>query len=198
MKIFFITVVIGVGLWLAFLITPDGIRDRFLAAINFPDLSLAPVKNLLSGPANTITNTVRDTKDSIIDKIVPKSPQERRAELISELAATLEELQDFQEAMKFYFEAMRLVPKNPVYLLAAGRMAGRARAKQRQAVELYERALDIDSKLREGYLELGNLLSRSGLLTRARRVYQTGLKHLPMDLDLKARLAEVDAAHRSR
>lgn len=97
MRILFITAIIGVGLWLVFLITPDVTRNRFLAAISFPDIFLAPVKDLLSGPASTIINITRDTKDSIIEKIIPKSPQERRADLITQLEETLEEIRAAQE-----------------------------------------------------------------------------------------------------
>ncbi len=123
---------------------------------------------------------------------------EQEAALFYKDARLREEARDYDEALKRYYEAMRLDPSKVDYILGAARLLARDRSKQRQAAELLSQAIDKAPDAREVYLELGALYSRAGLLLRAKRVYQQGLSRLPKDAELSKRLAAVEATEKSR
>ena len=105
-----------------------------------------------------------------------------------------DELKDYNEAMRFFFEASRLETENALYTGSAARVMVTDRSKVRPAAELYNKVIQQDPKRREFYLELGELLQRSGLPTRARRIYESGLQRLPNDPELKQHVSQVTAA----
>ena len=102
-----------------------------------------------------------------------------------------EQAQEYDYALKLYYEAMRLQPDNVDYILAAGRLSAKDKAKQRQAVELFNQAMQKDPTSPEPHLELGALYSRTGMLVRAKRVYENALKQLPNHPELQRRFAQV-------
>ncbi len=116
---------------------------------------------------------------------------EQEAELYYRNGVMREKIADYEDALKFYYEAMRLNPQNGQYTVAAARLTAADASKVRQAAELYEKAIAQDPTAREPYLELGLLYTRAGLAVRARRVYENGLQHHPGDTELKSRLAAV-------
>ena len=120
------------------------------------------------------------------------TPQQE-AELYSKNGVMREELKEYAEALKLFYEAMRLDPDKITYVLAAARVRSQDRSKQREAAELYEKAVAMDPKSREAYLGLGSLYASSGMITRACRVLQTGTVELPGDSELRARLSEAKA-----
>lgn len=119
-----------------------------------------------------------------------RTPREE-AELYYKNGLLREEIKEYDEALRLFYEAMRLDPEKALYPAAAARVLTRDPGKARQAAELYEQAIAKDSLAREPYLELGALLARSGLALRARRVYETALKWHPNDPELKSRLAGI-------
>ncbi|MFQ5789606.1 MAG: DnaJ domain-containing protein [Acidobacteriota bacterium] len=122
-----------------------------------------------------------------------RTPEEE-AELYYKNGKLREEMAEYQEALKLYHEAMRLEPENTAYIMAAASLVARDHAKQRQAAELFNKAISQNPTDREAYLALGELYTRSGLLLRACRIYEAGLKQLQDDVQLKARLSEAKAA----
>jgi len=82
-------------------------------------------------------------------------------------------------------------PKNAEYTLAAGRLMAQDKAKQRQAAQLFNQAMQMDPTSPEPHLALGELYSRTGMLVRAKRVYENALKQLPNHPELKRRFAKV-------
>ena len=126
-------------------------------------------------------------------------PPEQEAELFYKDGKLREQSRDYQEALTRYHEAMRLDPGNVLYIVSAAHITSLDRSKQRQAADLLNRAIASHPQAREPYLELGALFTRSGLLLRAKRVYEMGLKQIPGDAELRSRLAEaIAAAERSR
>lgn len=119
-----------------------------------------------------------------------KSPEEE-ARLYFKNAELRENAKEYDSALKLYYEAMRLQPNNIDYILAAGRLMAKDKSKQRQAADLFTRAMDIDPTAPEPHLELGDLFARSGMIVRARRVYENALKQMPEHPELKRRLAQV-------
>ena len=109
--------------------------------------------------------TLRGEYNKSLDRKAMTPQQE--AERYFKNGALREELKEFGDALKLFFEAMRLDPNNITYVLAAARLRSLDRSTQRQAVELYEKAIAMDSKSREAYLGLGSLYASSGLMTRA-------------------------------
>lgn len=139
-------------------------------------------------------NQLRDEKsrqeyDRSLTKEV-KSPEEE-ARLYFKNAELREQSDDYDGALKLYFEAMRLQPSNVEYILAAGRLMAKDKSKARQAVDLFNRAMEIDPSSPEPHLELGALYSRTGMIVRARRVYESALKQMPNHPELKRRFAQV-------
>jgi DnaJ-class molecular chaperone len=119
-----------------------------------------------------------------------KTPEEE-ARLYFKNAELREQAKEYDSALKLYYEAMRLQPNNAEYVLAAGRLMAQDKSKQRQAADLFTRAMEIDPTSPEPHLELGALYSRTGMLVRAKRVYENALKQMPDDPELKRRLAQV-------
>lgn len=113
----------------------------------------------------------------------------QEAELYYKNGRLREQVADDGEALKFYYEAMRLDPETARYIVAAARLVAKDPAKARQAAELYEKALAKDPLDIAPYLELGDLFMQARLPTRARRVYESGLQHHPGDPELRSRLA---------
>lgn len=85
MRALLILIAIAGAVWATSLVVPDSLKDRLSAAVG--DLSVK----------QTIINTASQTKEKITDAIIPKSPQEKRAELIARLEQTLEEIEAAQE-----------------------------------------------------------------------------------------------------
>jgi len=141
-------------------------------------------------------NNLRDEKlRGEYDKSLARRNMTPRQEaaLYHKNAKLREELKDYTEALRLYYEAMRLEPDNVDYILAAANVLSRDRSKQREAAELYEKAISKDQKSRESYLGLGSLYESAGLMTRACRVYQRGAVEIPDDAELKKRLSRARA-----
>ena len=119
-----------------------------------------------------------------------KTPEEE-ARLYFTNGELREQSQEYESALKFYYEAMRLQPNNVDYILAAGRLLAKDKSKQRQAVDLFNQAMQKDPTSPEPHLELGSLYARTGMLVRAKRVYENALKQLPHHPELKRRFAQV-------
>lgn len=119
-----------------------------------------------------------------------KSPEEE-ARFYFKNAELREQAKEYDSALKFYYEAMRIQPKNIDYILAAGRLMAKDKNKQRQAADLFTRAMEVDPASPDPHLELGALYSRTGMLVRARRVYENALKQMPDHPELKRRYSQV-------
>ena len=119
-----------------------------------------------------------------------KTPEEE-ARLYFKNAELREQSQEYDSALKLYYEAMRLQPNNAEYILGAGRLVAKDKAKQRQAADLFTQAMEKDPTSPDPHLELGALYSRTGMLVRAKRVYENALKQLPNHPELKKRYARV-------
>jgi curved DNA-binding protein CbpA len=112
-------------------------------------------------------------------------PPEQEAEVLYKNGLLQEQSHEYNAALRYYYEAMRLAPDNVTYVIAAARTLAMDRSKQRQAVELFEQAMTKEPKAREVYIELGLLYSRSGMVTRAYRIYERGIRELPHDSELR-------------
>ena len=139
-------------------------------------------------------NQLRDDKarqeyDRSLSKVT-KTPEEE-GRLYFKNGELREQSGKYDNALKLYYEAMRMQPQNAEYILAAGRLMAKDKAKQRQAAELFNQAMERDPTSPEPHLELGELYSRTGMLVRAKRVYENALKQLPNHPELKRRFAKV-------
>lgn len=139
-------------------------------------------------------NQLREEKsraqyDKTLDKKV-RTPDEE-ASLFYKNAKLQEEAKDWSTALKYYYEAMRIKPNELEYMLAAANILSMDKSKQRQAAQLYERAMESHPDAPEPHLALGALYARSGMQVRAKRVYENALKKLPNHPELKKRLAEL-------
>ena len=120
-------------------------------------------------------------------------PPEQEAETLYKNGLLQEKSKEYSAALKYYYEAMRLAPENVNYVIAAARILAMDRGKQRQAAELFEQAIAKEPNAREPYIELGTLFLRSGMATRACRIYERGLKALPQDSELRSLHSQASA-----
>jgi DnaJ-class molecular chaperone len=187
--------------------TPEEIKSAYkkLARDNHPDrFREAGEKAEADRRFQLITeayNHLRDERlrreyDRTLDRKV-RTPEEE-ARLFFKNAELREQSKDYTNALKFYYEAMRLQPDNLDYALAAGRLLAMDKTKQRQAAELLEQTIQKHPKAPEAHLQLGSLFMRTGMFVRAKRVYENALRELPQHPDLRKKLAEADAAEKNR
>ena len=139
-------------------------------------------------------NQLRDVKNrQEYDRSLAKETRspEQEADLFFKNAELREQSKDYETALKFYYEAMRLQPKKLEYIMAAGRILVLDKSKTRQAAELFTRAMEVDPKSPDPHLELGDVYLRGGMTVRAKRVYATALEKFPHHPELKRRMAQL-------
>lgn len=172
-----------------------------LARENHPDRVRDPAKrdeaDRLFQQINESYNHLRDDKlrreyDKSLDRALMTPEQE--AEAYHRTGLLHEQVREYGEALKYYYEAMRLQPEQSFYVIAAAGILAKDRSKQRQAAELLEKVISTNPQAREAYVELGALYSRSGLHSRAQRVYERAIRALGRDAELKTLLGQATAA----
>jgi DnaJ-class molecular chaperone len=184
---------------------PEEIKKAYLqlARDNHPDRIRDPAQKaeadrkfqLITEAYNQLRDeTARREYDRTLDRKV-RTPEEE-ARLFFKNGELQEQSREYTNALKYYYEAMRLQPEKLEYMLAAGRILSLDKSKQRQAADLYEQAMVKHPASPEPCLELGQLYMRSGMYLRAKRVYETAMKQFPHHPDLKKRLAEAVAAEK--
>ncbi len=184
---------------------PEEIKKAYLqlAKDNHPDRIRDPAQRaeadrkfqLITEAYNQLRDeSARREYDRTLDRKV-RTPEDE-ARLFFKNGELQEQSREYTNALKYYYEAMRLQPEKLDYMLAAGRILSMDKGKQRQAAELYEQAMAKHPASPEPAVELGALYMRSGMHLRARRVYETAVKQFPHHPDLKRRLAEAVAAEK--
>lgn len=168
---------------------PDRIRDPALKA------EADRKFQLITEAYNQLRDeTARREYDRTLDRKV-RTPEEE-ARLFFKNGELQEQSREYTNALKYYYEAMRLQPDKLEYVVAAGRILSLDKAKQRQAAELYEQTIVKHPDSPEPRLELGALYMRTGMYLRAKRVYETALQQFPNHPELKRKLAEAIAAEK--
>ena len=184
---------------------PEEIKKAYLqlARDNHPDRVRDPAQKaeadrrfqLITEAYNQLRDeTLRREYDRSLERKM-RTPEEE-ARLFFKNAELQEQSREYTNALKYYYEAMRLVPDKLEYMLAAGRILSLDKAKQRQAAELYEQAIAKHPDSPEPCLALGELYGRSGMHLRAKRVYETALQQFPHHPELRRKLAEAVAAEK--
>lgn len=96
----------------------------------------------------------------------------------------------FNEAVKFYTEAIALDSKN--HVLFSNRSAAYAKAgNYKKALEDAEKTVEIKPDWGKGYSRKGSALAYLGRLQESAQAYEEGLKHDPNNSQLKESLQEV-------
>jgi len=118
-----------------------------------------------------------------------KTPEEE-ARLYFKNGQLREQSQEYDSALKLYYEAMRLQPNDVDYMLAAGQLLAKDKSKMRQAADLFSRAVEKNPKSPDAHLALGALYARAGMIVRAKRVYENAASHIPNHPELKRRISQ--------
>jgi len=87
MRAFLVLIAVGGTIWAVSLVAPDSLKDRLSAAVSSGNFSVG----------QKITDSARQAKEKVSEVIIPKSPQEKRAELIARLEETIKEIEAAQE-----------------------------------------------------------------------------------------------------
>ncbi|XP_054264701.1 stress-induced-phosphoprotein 1 isoform X2 [Macrosteles quadrilineatus] len=99
---------------------------------------------------------------------------------------------NFEEAVKFYTEAITLDPNN--HVLFSNRSAAHAKAgSYEKALEDAEKTVQIKPDWAKGYSRKGSALAYLGRLEESVKAYEEGLKLDPNNAQMKEGLAEVQA-----
>ena len=163
--------------------TQAQIKEAYLklARANHPDRFRDPEKrNQAAETIQTINESYNHLRDEKLRREYDESlsrlalPPHEQADRYYKNGMMREELTEYTEALKFFYEAMQLEPENALYIGAAARMLARDRSKVRQAAELYNKAIARDPKQKDLYSELGSLLQSAGLPTRAPKNLRVG------------------------
>jgi curved DNA-binding protein CbpA len=184
---------------------PEDIKKAYLqlARDNHPDRIRDPAQKaeadrrfqLITEAYNQLREeSARREYDKSLDRKV-RTPEEE-ARVYFKNGELQEQSREYGNALKYYYEAMRLQPERLEYMLAAARILSMDKGRQRQAAELYEQAMAKHPASPEPCLELGTLYMRSGMHMRAKRVYETAVRQFPQHAELKRKLAEAVAAEK--
>jgi curved DNA-binding protein CbpA len=146
-------------------------------------------------------NHLRDDKlrreyDKTLER--KERPPDEEAKLYYKNGQLQEQSGEYVNALKYYYEAMRLQPDKLEYMLAAARVLERDKSKMRQAANLMTEAISKHPASPEPHMELGAIYLRSGMFLRARRTLENALQKFPGHAEIEQRLADVAAAEKSR
>lgn len=181
---------------------PDEIKKAYLqmAKEAHPDRFTDPEERAAADERfQLITQAYNQLRDEKLryeyDKSLERKSRtpEEEAQLYYKNGQMREDLKDYENALKLYYEAMRIKPDNLDYAMSAGRILAMDKTKQRQAADLFARVIEQHPEAPEPHLELGAVYSRTGMLSRAKRVYENAMKQFPTHPEIRRRLADVNA-----
>ena len=131
-------------------------------------------------PKSSLSNAeILEEEDSRISFLLRKTQAEpTNAAASFELGRAYHEFRLYDEALRHYQNALRLEPRNPVYLEQTGRL-WRDWGSLRVGVELVNSALNFDPGFVEGWNTLGTILDRQGDAERAQNAYLHALSLNP-------------------
>ena len=139
-------------------------------------------------------NTLRDEKlRADYDRGLQRASRtpEEEARLYFKNAKLREQSKDWNNALKLYYEAMRIQPDELEYKMGAARVLARDVSQQRKSAELLQQVVTQFPDAREPRVLLGDLYTRSRLHTRAKRIYEDALKKFPGDAEFRSLLATI-------
>jgi curved DNA-binding protein CbpA len=137
---------------------------------------------------NTLSNPDRRAEyDRDREKPQPTTPEEIATDGFARGQAALEAGQ-VEEAITLLRAAVYHGAQNAAYHAALGRALGRSPAHAREAVQVLERATQLDPRNAAAFAELAVVLARQGLRLRAQKAVEAALRIAPRDPRL-ARLA---------
>jgi curved DNA-binding protein CbpA len=137
---------------------------------------------------NTLINPrSRHDYDESRHKPAPRTSEEVASDAFARAQPLLEEGQ-IEEAITLLRTAVHHVPGQAAYHAALGRALGRVPAFAREAVQVLERATQLEPRNAAAFADLATVLARQGLRIRAQKAMETALRLAPRDARL-ARLA---------
>lgn len=145
---------------------------------------------------NSAFNTLRDEKlRTEYDRNLQKATRtpEEEARLYFKNAELREQSGDWANALKLYYEAMRIQPDKLEHKMGAARVLARDKSQQRKSAGLLQQIIDQFPDTREAYMVLGDLYTRSRLHTRAKRVYEIALGKFSGDSEIRSLLTQINA-----
>jgi len=104
----------------------------------------------------------------------------------------------FQEAAKFFENALQLDPARAVYHLELGRVLVRNPRRRSEAEELLHKTAQMNPALVETYLGLGELYTKTGRAEEAVEAYNEALRWEPANVEAGERLRELGQGGRGR
>jgi curved DNA-binding protein CbpA len=161
---------------------PDRFTDpaeKQRAQTAFQDITTA--FNALMNPRS------REEYDQSRHRPTPRTPEEVASDAF-ERAQPLLEGGQLEEALTLLRTAVHHAPGQAAYHAALGRALGRLPAFAREAVQVLERATQLDPRNATAFADLAIVLARQGLKLRAQKALEAALRLSPRDARL-ARLA---------
>ena len=137
---------------------------------------------------NTLVNPrSREEYDRIRHRPIPRTPEAVASDAF-ERALPLLDAGHLEEALTLLRTAVHHAPAQAAYHAALGRVLGRVPAFAREAVQVLERATQLEPRNAAAFVDLAAVLARQGLRRRAQKAMEAALRLSPRDARL-ARLA---------
>jgi curved DNA-binding protein CbpA len=170
-----------------------------LAKENHPDRFTDPVEKAradeffkeLTAAYNTLSNDAR-RKDYDAEMMKPKltSPEDIAREAYANGMQACENL-NFELAVEFFRTAAHHQPNDASYLSALGRTLGRSPRAAREAIEVLEKAIQLEPQNGSFHADLARIFNAQGLKLRARRSIEAAQRLLPGDRAIQKLAAEI-------
>jgi curved DNA-binding protein CbpA len=136
----------------------------------------------------------REEYDRSRHRPTPTTPEEVASDAF-ERAQPLLEGGQIEEAITQLRTAVYHAPGQAAYHAALGRALGRAPAFAREAVQVLERATQLDPRNPAAFADLAIVLARQGMKLRAQKAVEAALRLAPRDARLARLAAELGLGH---
>jgi curved DNA-binding protein CbpA len=145
---------------------------------------------------NTLMNPrSRAEYDETRHKPVPRTPEEIASEAFGRAQPLLDGGQP-DEAITLLRTAVHHAPGAAAYHVALGRALGRLPAFAREAVQVLERATQLEPRNAGAFADLAVVLARQGLKLRAQKAMETAVRLAPRDAKIARLAAELGLGQR--
>ncbi len=141
---------------------------------------------------NTLTNPrTRQEYDEVRQRPQPRTPEEIASEAFTSGQALVEQ-GELDQALIALRTAVHHAPAQAAYHAALGHLLARLPSAAREAVQVLERATQLDPRSAGAFIDLAAVLARQGMRLRAQKALEVARRLAPRDARVARLAAELD------